>query len=49
MMLSSERSGNSPRDLQELFQNYAEEYSCEEWDTGAPVGLEKAADDIVSD
>lgn len=33
------------RNLQELFQNFSDEYTCEEpvcaeWDTGAPVGKE---------
>lgn len=28
------------RNLQELFQNYTDDYSCVEWDTGTPVGKE---------
>ena len=44
-----DKRGEGQRNLRELFQDYADKYVCEEWDTGAPVGLEKVPDDIVSD
>ena len=44
-----DKRGEGQRNLRELFQDYADKYVCEEWDTGDPVGLEKAPDDIVSD
>ena len=40
MITPIDKRGERHRDLPALFQDYADEYVCEEWDTGTPVGEE---------